>query len=58
MDILLQNANDAVTSVIAGAGGYFDSLTSTLQQQPLVATVIAALLLGVWLFHRTDLSAP
>ncbi len=58
MDVLLQNANDTLNSVLTGAGSYFDSLTSTLHQQPLVATLVAALLLGAWLFHRSDLSAP
>jgi hypothetical protein len=58
MDGLLQGANDAVSSLITSAGGYFDSLTSTLHQQPIAATLVAALLLGAWLFHRSDLSAP
>jgi hypothetical protein len=58
MDGLLQGANDTITALITAAGGYFDSLTSTLHQQPIVATLVAALVLGAWLFHRSDLSAP
>jgi hypothetical protein len=58
MDGLLQGANDTLTSLITAAGSYFDSLTSTLHQEPLIASVVAALILGAWLFHRSDLSAP
>jgi hypothetical protein len=58
MDGLLQSANDLFTGAISTAGGYFDSLTWTLHQQPLFATLVAALIVGAWLFHRSDLSAP
>jgi uncharacterized protein (TIGR03382 family) len=58
MDGLLQSANDALNSLIFGAGGYFDWITSALRQQPLISTMVAALLLGAWLFHRRDPSAP
>jgi hypothetical protein len=58
MDGLLQGANDALTSVISGASGYIDALTYTLHQQPIVATLVAALIFGAWLFHRNNLSAP
>jgi hypothetical protein len=58
MDGLLQGANDTLTSLITSVGGYFDSFTSTLHQEPLAASLVAAFLLGAWLFHRSNLSAP
>lgn len=55
---LLQSANSAVSGAIAGAGGYFDWFTSSLRQDPMVTAIVAAIVLGVWLFHRKDPSAP
>jgi Co/Zn/Cd efflux system component len=58
MGELLQSTNDALGFLINAAGGYFDWITSSLGQDPIVTTVIAAIILGAWLFHRRDPSAP
>jgi Co/Zn/Cd efflux system component len=54
---MLQSTNDALGSLISAAGGYFDWITSSLGRDPIVTTVIAAIILGAWLFHRRDPSA-
>lgn len=55
---LLQSANGTLSSAIVGAGGYFDWFTSSLRQDPMVTAIVATLIVGFWLFHRSDLSAP
>jgi hypothetical protein len=58
MDGMLQSANYLFGSLLSGAGGYFDWVTSALREDPTVSVVVFAILLGAWLFHRRNPSAP